>query len=350
MKRTSSGFTLVELLVVVGIIALLISILLPSLNRAREAARNIKCSANLRSIGAGIEIYKVDYKGMFPAAYTYAGKYQQDVPAYPTAGYVHWSSYLFGRKQKNDTDQQAYKSTEGWQAFVCPSMGNAGLPPTNTYPANQLAGIPNDAPGDVIDQQAPRLSYTVNEALMPRNKFKINQDKSGNPRVCRYVNAGSVRNNANVVLATEFNPNEKVVVDKGDVSDGDVIKSHRPVHAFLGSGTGAAIHRAGFGTGLPGIYRNWSGLTPGYCENYAPDANNPLTWIGRVHGPRQAGGATSQDLRKTNFLYVDGHVETKRLGETMYPNWQWGEKFYSVSPNDDMRQNDVPNAQQIASF
>jgi len=68
-RRATSAFTLVELLVVIGIIALLIGILMPALTRAREAATRTQCLSNMRELGNALRIYATQNKDQIPIGY-----------------------------------------------------------------------------------------------------------------------------------------------------------------------------------------------------------------------------------------------------------------------------------------
>jgi len=88
VKSTKKGFTLIELLVVVAIIALLISILLPSLSRARELAKRLVCAANIKGIGTAMKIYANDNEEQWATPLFNEGTLGAPVPITYTAANV----------------------------------------------------------------------------------------------------------------------------------------------------------------------------------------------------------------------------------------------------------------------
>ena len=85
-SRFRSAFTLVELLVVIGIIALLISILLPSLAAARRSAKSVTSLSNLRQLGIGLVQYRIENRGFYPvAAY----------PSLPDRPRMRWADAIY---------------------------------------------------------------------------------------------------------------------------------------------------------------------------------------------------------------------------------------------------------------
>ena len=357
MSSKRPAFTLVELLVVIGIIALLISILLPALGRARESAYRIKCGSNLHAIGQGFATYISNNHGVLPPSNYYqhlsiSADGSTQLPATPTYGYVHWSALVFGNhdgayKQGYGYEASAaaptgydpiFGSTDGWQMFQCPALDKGGLPPANTYAANR-DGLANEAGPNVLDQQAPRLAYTANEALCPRSRLTANLGGTPVPTPQHFVRAARVRNAAGTIVVTEMWGSQSLNTTAG-FAGGTVSNSRRPVSA-LGVAESTGLSTADKAYSVPFSALGWAttaDLIPSPSDT-PPGTTVPCTldYVGRNHGgpkhlgsvPGPNGPVGGWDLRLSNFLYLDGHVEAKNVASTLYPQNQWGDRFYT---------------------
>lgn len=348
MRRRANGFTLIELLVVVSIIALLVAILLPSLQSARQHAKAVVCNSNMHNIGVAMANYLYSSKATYPASYLYPddeeGNYsvtnQNDGRPY---GYLHWSYFMYEGGQVSD------------KAFQCPVMQNGGHPRTN--PGREEddweGGLQQDdtgqtGPNDREDKQARRMAYTPNAALMPRNKFT--PTLSGGKRVNVFVKESSVKHPGATILVSEFLDNWRAIGIPvgGQLS---LSKSHRPINPFYHVGSGFDEYKGdsqtGFIYGLPNDQETY-GLLKTKDVKIASNILDKSSGVSQINAIGRHHPNANSIYAKTyggtaNFLYADGHAEAMTALDSVAKR-QWGTHYLSITG-----ENKVMNMTRVSS-
>ncbi len=187
-RVSRAAFTLVELLVVIGIIAVLIGILLPALNRARAAAANIKCSSNVRQLATATMMFAVDHHGHCPPCSDNSlaainDPLKQNFSYRDNSGVDElndWASailrYMGDRSLTDFQKAPADKS----RVFQCPSDPDLDLSP----PGNQLF---NDVTNSTSNYQMVSYGYNADVSCLLNSAGRGQFDKNAGNLVNVYA-------------------------------------------------------------------------------------------------------------------------------------------------------------------
>ena len=298
VSRRKHGFTLVELLVVIGIIALLISILLPALNRAREAAKSVKCQANLRTIGQALMMHANEHKQYMPLA---GGQW---------ANALGSSSWDF---PKNLADPGMQKYDYFYDSPATSGPGLRPLPMSGALATYLGGAVRTDAWPNVVADCA--TGVVQDTFICPSDNTPANSSASDLSNWAKLVN-DLPSNNSSISGYTSYFTNSEALGFALVNSQGNPagLNNHSRAAGFIpamGSSPTTLMLLS------DGMVVDTSPNPPNSWKTFEFWSHNTPSTLKDVFNSNGASGPSNFDLLrhrgKINVLFLDGHVENMTI-------------------------------------
>ena len=311
-RRRPSAFTLIELLVVIAIIAILIALLVPAVQKVREAAARTQCQNNLKQMGLALHNFNDTYKRC-PAALIHSGRAQTHGPPYsgPEANYTGAATYLIynhsGFIALLPFIEQAPLFNQYSYQFRASASSPYGIPvapqsASNDAVAAQVVSIyvcPSDVSPPPINTQQPGNSAYFYEMVGARRSNYLfstgaytDYDNDWSSTSARY--RGAFGNNGAIAVARVKDGTSNTI------AIGESVQQHHNGSTIFGPYWGTGTHTAVHGRGY------YNTFTPNYPYGSCADISTELCTY--------AWGFSSFHTGITNFVFLDGSTRSIRDG------------------------------------
>ncbi len=302
------AFTLVELLVVIAIIGILVALLLPAIQAAREAARRTQCNNNLKQWGVALHNHHDTY-GYFPPLYAVGGGWR-----YRLNGFIALLPFVeeeaaydaINENQLSGTQRNPWDGDDIWRcsidAFTCPSSTK----PNSTNNGQRISNNYRFSMGDSVCHNGGDLFRYC------RGVFKRGWDHDCGPGLPHDKHPGFSFSDIPDGTSTTVAMSEKIAMTdaakvstggwaRGTTDDNNVTPAECIALAPGGINTDAAIEEARWNDGRPAY--------AGFCTILAPNGPSCTDTGGNIHDTgRLLPTATSLHPGGVNVLFCDGSV------------------------------------------